>query len=81
MRDAHEQRLIKLKQERIDENRVHRTWHQQWIVAMARNMTEQCTEYENDIQQFQKNKNRYSIRYLPLLFSDFQESISNICSS
>ena len=55
MRAERERHSIKLKKERTDKNLVHSTWHQRWIAAMAKNMTEQRTSHK---KYTQKNKDR-----------------------
>ena len=73
-----ERNHMKLEKERTDKNIVNSTVHQQWIAAMAINMTKQRSYHEKEMN---KLKVSYDHFFFLFLYSVLLHSLSNILPS
>ena len=78
VRAERERNHMKLEKERTDKNLVNSTVHQQWIAAMAINMTKQRSDHEKEMN---KLKVRYDHFFFLFLYSVLLHSLSNILPS
>ena len=78
VRAERERNHMKLEKERTDKNLVNSTVHQRWIAAMARNMTNQHSDHEKEMN---KLKVRYDHFFFLFLYSVLLHSLSNILPS